>query len=147
MMNTAPRGDLVDEDWRHTPESVVLEADELEAQQLTRISAVVRHDATGDFVGFTEVILADSAPEHAWQGGTAVDPAHRNRGLGRWLKGAMVERLLEERPALRADDTENAHVNEPMLAINTAMGFAPLHTLNDWQAPFAAVRTALEAQP
>ena len=145
MMNTAPRGDLEDEDWRHTPETVVAEADELEAELLIRWSLVVREDATGDFVGFTELLYVDSAPEHAWQGGTAVHPDHRNAGLGRWLKGAMAERLLAERPSTRFVDTENAYTNEPMLRINEAMGFELSHTLNDWQAPVAAIRVALEA--
>lgn len=147
MMNTAPRGDLEDEDWHHTPESLLAQADELEAELLERWTLVVRHDETGAFVGFTEVILAESAPEHAWQGGTAVDPAHRNHGLGRWLKAAMAERLLTERPACRYVTTENAYSNEPMLHINVAMGFELSSTLNDWQASVAAIRTALEAHP
>ena len=146
MMNTAPRGDLEDEDWRHTPASLLAEADELEAELLTRWSLVVRHDESGAFVGFTELLYVDSAPEHAWQGGTAVHPDHRNHGLGRWLKGAMAERVLAERPSTRFVDTENAYSNEPMLRINLAMGFELSHTLNDWQAPVAAVRSALEAR-
>ncbi|HVF32507.1 MAG TPA: GNAT family N-acetyltransferase [Acidimicrobiales bacterium] len=147
MMNTAPRGDLEDEDWRHTPESVLAEADELAAERLQRWSLVVVHDATGDFVGFTEVLFAESAPGHAWQGGTAVRPDHRNHGLGRWLKGAMAERLLAERPAVRFVDTENAYTNEPMLHINLAMGFELAETINDWQASVTDVRAALEAHP
>ena len=31
-----------------------------------------------------------------------------------------------------------------MLNINIAMGFEIIKTINDWQAPVAAVRTALE---
>lgn len=142
MMNTAPRGDLQDVDRDHTLASILAEADELEAEGLVRWSLVTRQEATGDFVGFTEVIFAASAPEHAWQGGTAVHPDHRNRGLGRWLKGAMVERILDERPQVRFVDTENAYSNEPMLHINSAMGFEPMETLNDWQAPVAALRAA-----
>jgi mycothiol synthase len=142
MMNTAPRGDLEDEDWRHTPESVLAQADELEAELLHRWTLVVRHDETGAFVGFTEVLFVDSAPDHAWQGGTAVHPDHRNHGLGRWLKAAMAERLLRDRPKTRFVDTENAYVNEPMLRINEAMGFELALTINDWQAPVAALRTA-----
>lgn len=147
MMNTAPRGDLEDSDRDHTPASILAEADELEAEHLVRWSLVARHDGTGDFVGFTEVIFAESAPEHAWQGGTAVHPDHRNQGLGRWLKGAMAERILEERPEVRFVDTENAYSNDPMLKINVAMGFELLETLNDWQASTVAVRAALEDTP
>lgn len=145
IMNTAPRGDLEDEDWRHTPESLLAEAAELEEELLERWSLIVRHDETGEFVGFTELLFAHSAPEHAWQGGTAVRPDHRNHGLGRWLKGAMVERVSADRPSTRFVDTDNAFTNEPMLNINHAMGFVASQTLNDWQAPVAAIRTALEA--
>jgi GNAT superfamily N-acetyltransferase len=128
----------------HTPESVRAELAELAAAQLFRWSLLAVHEPTGECVGFTDVTMTDASPEHAWQGGTAVRPDHRNHGLGRWLKGAMAERLLAERPALRFVDTENAFVNEPMLNINIAMGFELVKTINEWQAPVAALRTALE---
>ena len=147
IMNTAPRGDLDDEDWRHTPESLLAEAAELEEELLERWSLVVRHEETGEFVGFTELLFAHSAPEHAWQGGTAVRPDHRNHGLGRWLKGAMVERVFADRPSTRFVDTDNAFTNEPMLHINHAMGFEATQTLNDWQVPVAALRRRLEDSP
>jgi GNAT superfamily N-acetyltransferase len=144
IMNTAPRGDLQREDWVHTPSSLRAEAEELAAEQLDRWSLLAIDDATGAPVGFTEVILAESSPEHAWQGGTAVRPDHRGHGLGRWLKAVMAERLLAERPKLRFVDTENAYVNQPMLDINLAMGFELVKTINDWQADVAAIRAALE---
>lgn len=147
LMNTVPHGDLTDEPWQHTVESVLTEAAEQVAQHWHRWVAVTVEEATGAFVGFTEVVLAESTPDHAWQGGTAVHPDHRRRGLGRWLKGAMAERLLAEHPEIRYVNTENAYVNEPMLAINTAMGFEIVHTMSDWQADVAAVRAALTRHP
>ena len=147
LMNTAPKDDLEDCDRDHTPASILAEADDLDAERLVRWSLVAQHEATGDFVGFTEVIFAESAPEHAWQGGTAVHPDHRNHGIGRWLKAAMAERILAERPQVRFVDTENAYSNDAMLHINVAMGFELLETLNDWQAAVAAVRAALGARP
>ena len=144
VMNTAPKGDLEVEPFVHTVESVRAELEELDAAELFRWSLVAMHEPSGECVGFTDVILTDASPEHAWQGGTAVRPDHRNHGLGRWLKGAMAERLLAERSQLRFVDTENAFVNEPMLNINIAMGFELVKTINEWQAPVAAVRGALE---
>jgi GNAT superfamily N-acetyltransferase len=144
IMNTAPKGELEVEAWTHTPETVQAELAELSAAQLFRWSLVAVHEPTGEYVGFTDVVLTDASPEHAWQGGTAVRPDHRNHGLGRWLKGAMAERLLAERPHLRAIDTENAYVNEPMLNINIAMGFELVKTINEWQASVDDVRAALE---
>ncbi|MEZ4642291.1 MAG: hypothetical protein R3E31_06060 [Chloroflexota bacterium] len=32
------------------------------------------------------------------KGDTAVVPAHRGQGLGRWLKAAMLDKMLRERP-------------------------------------------------
>ena len=145
LMNTAPRGELEDEPWVHTPETIRDEVAELVAEGVERWSLVAVEDATGTFAGFTELFFAGSAPEHAWQGGTAVRVEHRNHGLGRWLKATAAERLLSERPHVRFVDTENAYSNEPMLHINIAMGFELIKTVNDWQAPVAAVRTALEA--
>ena len=147
LMNTAPRGDLEDEPWVHTPETILEEAAELVAEKVERWSLVAVEDATGAYAGFTELMFADSAPEHSWQGGTAVRVEHRNHGLGRWLKATMAERAIAERPNVRFVDTENAYSNEPMLNINIAMGFEIIKTVNDWQASVAAVRTALEAQP
>ena len=144
VMNTAPKGELEVEPWVHTPATIRAELEELTTSQLQRWMLVAVHEPTGEYVGFTDVVLADASPEHAWQGGTAVRPDHRNHGLGRWLKGAMAERLLAERPHLQFVDTENAFVNEPMLNINIAMGFELVRTINEWQADVAAIRTALE---
>ena len=145
LMNTAPRGDLEDEPWVHTPETIREEAEELAAEGVERWSLVAVEDATGTFAGFTELMFVESAPEHCWQGGTAVRVEHRNHGLGRWLKATAAERVIAERPRVRFVDTENAYSNEPMLNINIAMGFELIKTVNDWQAPVAAVRSALEA--
>jgi GNAT superfamily N-acetyltransferase len=147
LMNTAPRGDLEDEPWVHTPETTLEEAAELVAEGVERWTLVAVEDATGVFAGFTELMFAESAPEHSWQGGTAVRVEHRNHGLGRWLKATMAERAMAERPLVRVVDTENAYSNEPMLNINVAMGFEIIKTVNDWQVPVAAIRSALEAQP
>ena len=147
LMNTAPRGDLEDEPWVHTPQTIREESAELAAEGVERWTLVAVEDATGTFVGFTELLFVESAPEHSWQGGTAVRVEHRNHGLGRWLKAAAAERLIAERPQVRFVDTENAYSNEPMLHINIAMGFEIIKTVNDWQAPVTAVRTALEAKP
>ena len=147
MMNTAPLGELEDEPWVHTPETMREEAAELVAEGVERWSLVAVHDETSSFAGFTELMFAASAPEHGWQGGTAVKVEHRNHGLGRWLKATMAERVLAERPQVRFVDTENAYSNEPMLKINVAMGFELVKTINDWHAPVAAIREALESQP
>jgi RimJ/RimL family protein N-acetyltransferase len=57
------------------------------------------------------------------QGFTGVRTDGRGRGLGKWLKAAMLLHVCEVYPNLEWVVTENAGSNAPMLAINTRMGF------------------------
>jgi GNAT superfamily N-acetyltransferase len=133
VMNTAPKENLDMDDWHLTPERVR----EREARRAKRRghqwTLIARHDPTGDLAGFTEVGFADWMSDLMWQGDTGVDPAHREKGLGRWLKAAMALRVLDERPEVGRIDTWNAGSNRPMLAINIAMGFRPVKYYGDWQ--------------
>ena len=145
IMNTAPREDFVMDDetmsvenWREM-ESKVIDA------QCRLHNLIAVHRPTGDFAGFTQIETQDLQPELGWQGDTGVDPAHRNKGLGRWLKAAMIKRVMELHPDLERVDTWNAGSNEPMLNINFAMGFEPVHVSNTWQGSLAEVRERFRA--
>lgn len=108
-----------------------------------RWSIFARHTATGELVGFTEMGYHPAQPETIDQGGTAVRPAHRGHGLGRWLKAAMLERVLRERPGVEDIRTGNAASNEAMLRINRELGFRPWIAATAWQAPVERVREYL----
>lgn len=145
VMNTAPREDLVVDDetlsvetWRETEANVI-------ASQCRLHNLIAVHRPTGDFAGFTQIKTQDLQPELGWQWNTGVDPAHRNKGLGRWLKAAMIKRVMELHPELERIDTWNAGSNEPMLNINVAMGFRPVHVSNAWQGALADVRERFRA--
>jgi mycothiol synthase len=126
VMNTAPRGEMDMEDQVFTP-TLVRQFEEAMRARGTRLWVVAaREDATGDLAGFTALFLPKHRRWQAQQGDTGVEPAHRNRGLGRWLKAVNLLRLLDERPDVQVVDTENAGSNAPMLGINVALGFRPL---------------------
>ena len=133
VMNTAPRGELDLEDEVYTPE-MIREFEGSMVRKGTRIwTLAARHDATGELVGYTALFLRKHRPWHAQQGDTGVDPIHRDKGLGRWLKAVNLRRLLDERPDVQVVDTGNASSNEPMLNINVALGFRPLAELESVQ--------------
>jgi hypothetical protein len=60
-----------------------------------------------------------------------VDPDHRGRSLGKWLKGAVNLAALEGWDGGVYQETGNAFTNEAMLAINHAMGFRHELTMTD----------------
>jgi GNAT superfamily N-acetyltransferase len=143
VMNTAPRDDLELEDWVQTPERW-REGEARRAEQgYTSWTLVTRHDATDELVGYTEFEFPPNAPEAAWQGATAVDPTHRDKGIGRWLKATNCLRLLAEKPAVEYVDTWNAYSNAPMLGINIAMGFEVVKSFSEYQIPAEALATRL----
>lgn len=144
VMNTAPLEDL---DW-DDEELTVEQLRELETWDRGREAVpwvlIARHVPTRELAGFTVIIESPLWPSIAWQGDTGVRPEHRNRGLGRWLKASNALRLLDERPDVEVVTTWNAGSNEPMLAINYAMGFAPLEWWGELQAEAKTVRERLE---
>ncbi|HET9443746.1 MAG TPA: GNAT family N-acetyltransferase [Acidimicrobiales bacterium] len=144
VMNTAPRDELEVDDEAMPPEHL----GEREEQRLRAglhwwtLAAV--EDATGDFAGFTQLYFSGWRDEIAFQGDTGVNPAHRDRGLGRWLKAAMLLRLLDQRPAVAEIDTWNAGSNDAMLGINHALGFRVIEVWWAYQGELAVIAKALE---
>ena len=146
IMNSAPRDGLDMADETMTPAQLVAQEAAFHAAGRRWWTVAAVEAATGRIAGFTELFFTPWRDHLAFQGNTGVDPAHRNRGLGRWLKAAMLLRLLEEKPAVRHVDTYNAASNDAMLAINVALGFRPLLAWSDWQAPVGRLAGRLGAR-
>lgn len=145
VMNSAPRDDLDMEDWIITPEMVRDWERSMVATNEERWSLFIRHDESGQLVGFTEVGWNASMPKTVFQWGTGVRPEHRGYALGKWLKAAMAVRVIDARPDVVDIRTGNADSNDPMLGINTMMGFKPYISHTVWQTTVEQVRTYLNA--
>jgi len=76
---------------------------------------------------------------------TGVFPQYRNKGLGRWLKAAMLDKVLKERPQVKYVRAGNADSNAVMLKINTALGFKPYTADALWQVELQKVLDYLNA--
>lgn len=143
VMNTAPTEDFEEEDEVMTPEIWRDIESKMGSRGRYILTYVARHRPTGEFAGFTTVAYKRLQPDLVEQWDTGVDPKHRNKGLGRWVKAAMALRLRDEYPDVRRIDTENAGSNAPMLSINVDMGFKPILIQNVWQGDLATIRRAL----
>lgn len=133
VMNTAPREKLDMEDMHMTPEQL-RQTEQMETAMGTqRWTLYVSDAATGRFAGFTEVRWNPASPAIVNQGGTGVFPEFRGLGLGRWLKAAMLARILQDRSEAKFVRTGNADSNAAMLGINQALGFTPYISRCVWQ--------------
>jgi mycothiol synthase len=136
VMNDAPRFEGEAEATYSVEELLAVEAASVAAHQ-EWWNLGVRHDATGELVGISEVYLPTARPWIVFQGDTGVDPAHRGHGLGAWMKAVNHLRLRDERPDVEIVQTWNASSNEPMLRINRALGFAPVQRFQSWFLPLS----------
>jgi GNAT superfamily N-acetyltransferase len=147
VMNTEPRDDLEIEDVKWTKEELRQIEASLAEQKVERWTMYVREKKTGSLAGYTEVFWSPFEPETLYQGDTGVFPEYRGRGLGKWLKAAMLEKVLRDRPQVKRVRTGNANSNAPMLKINHELGFKPYKQWTTWQVELAQVLEYLRSSP
>jgi GNAT superfamily N-acetyltransferase len=145
VMNTAPRENLDVGDTRITPELLIQNDEAMSAMGAERRAYYAVDAASGKFVGLTDITVRPELPDRVWVGDTAVDPAHRGQGLGKWLKAAITRHILDDLPGVRWVITWNAGSNEPMLAINHELGFRAVAEYTTWQVPVTELRALLAA--
>ena len=145
-INLAPRGDLQMEDEHWTPAQIRQFEKAARARGNQTWMMYVRHKSSRKIAGWSDVAWNPNRPEILQQQGTAVFPEFQNRGLGRWLKAAMLEKVLRDRPQVRFVRTGNADSNAPMLKINTELGFTPFRSHYTWQVDTANVAEYLRAR-
>lgn len=132
LSNLAPREDLDMGDWVSTPETwreMYSKADERGAVHHTMII----REPNGDISGLTEVWFNQVRETLLHQDLTGVDPKYRGRGLGKWLKAAMLQHARENYPKLDWVVTGNANSNGPMLSINHRLGFKEYRASTSYQ--------------
>lgn len=101
------------------------------------------HEATGEVVGLTEVVVAAQHPDRADQYDTVVVPEHRGYGLGRAIKARMLFELRSSEPRLSSVQTWNAYDAEGMLKVNAELGFRPDREWREYEADVAELAHTL----
>jgi GNAT superfamily N-acetyltransferase len=143
-MNLAPRDDLGLEDSVWTPGMLRQIDDALEEKGIERWVVYGRSRDSGELAGYTELFWRPDRPDALEQGDTAVRVEHRRRGLGRWLKAAMLHRVLVERPQVEWVRTAGARSNTSMRRINDQLGFCSFKTWRLWNAALEQLSRYLE---
>jgi GNAT superfamily N-acetyltransferase len=133
LYNSAPVDRLEIESHHYTVDMLRQWEKNLFAQGYTRWTLALRDCSTGKLAGMTEIFWNRDTPMIVGQGFTGVLAEYRGRGLGHWLKAAMVRKVVEDHPETRILRTGNANSNEPMLKINREMGFQPYIEETFWQ--------------
>lgn len=131
-MNDAPRGPNEEDDVFKPEQVQEYEQRHVDAGYLLWTYAAI-HQPTGEIAGYTQLFPSPWRPQFAHQEDTGVMPAHRNRGLGRWLKAQMLVKLLDEKPETEQVITWNATINEAMLGINRELGFKAVREWGEWE--------------
>jgi mycothiol synthase len=145
VSNQQPLGDLEIEDMHMTPEQIRQAETNIFARGNQRWTFYVIDRATGKFAGYTETVWNPNRPEVLRQDMTGVFPQYRNKGLGRWLKAAMLDKVLKERPEVKYVRTGNADSNAAMLKINNELGFKPYMADTLWQVELQKVLDYLQS--
>jgi mycothiol synthase len=144
LTNQQPHSALEVEDIHITPVQLRQLEQQLFARGNLRWTFYASEKATGKFAGYTETVWNPNRPEILRQDMTGVFPEYRNRGLGRWLKAAMLARVLKERPEVKLVRTGNADTNAAMLKINRELGFQPYMATALWQVDIERVQEYLK---
>ncbi|HUR77526.1 MAG TPA: GNAT family N-acetyltransferase [Acidimicrobiales bacterium] len=144
LHNDAPMEDIPVGERQTTADQIRAQGARASAFGREYWTLIAKHRATGEPVGYTEMLFPSEDPKLASQGATAVSGKHRGYALGRWLKATMLERVMAERPEVACIRTFNADSNDPMLAINFAMGFKNLYPACRWLIERQDAETWLE---
>ena len=131
LMTEAPQGELelqeeVFDAARIRSDEAVMEASG--RRKLVTVAAA----ADGELVAYSEIVVPRDDPEVAHQWGTLVRPDHRGHRLGLATKVANLRWLQASEPGRRRLVTYNAEVNQPMIAVNEALGFRPVGRLGEF---------------
>lgn len=146
LLNTMPFDDL------DHGEIVVTPAQQEEGyERMAQLGGIhhvmVVREPDGSISGMTDVEWFPQQKHIVSQGFTGVDPSQRGRGLGKWLKAAMLEHVRETYPDTEYIVTGNANSNDPMLSINKRMGFKEHRGGSSYQISRDALAGFLSSRP
>jgi mycothiol synthase len=132
MLNTMPFEQMDIGDIIVTPARLAEWYARRDMEGVSEYTMLTREPA-GIISGITDMNYSPHMPTFIHQGFTGVRSDARGRGLGKWLKAAMLLHVHAIYPEVEWALTQNAGSNEPMLAINRKMGFRKHRASSEYQ--------------
>lgn len=133
----APSDDLHPQEEEWDAERLREQHDRIRAAGRRVVETAARHVPPGRLVGFTQLAVPPAEPTRGYQQDTLVLAEHRGHALGLRLKAVNTLALMHALPEVASMRTWNAASNEPMLAINRALGYAVDGYSRAWQTSLA----------
>jgi GNAT superfamily N-acetyltransferase len=146
MLNTIPFEDLDHGEIVITPDHMRDYYARLEIAD-ERLHTILTREPDGVISAITDTSWAPHRPTMVEQRFTGVRPDARGRGLGKWIKAAMLAHIHELHPAAEWVATENAGSNGPMLAINKKLGFKQFRAETEYQISRDGLSARIRKQP
>ena len=143
LLNTVPWEEMDHGDVVVTPEQMREWYSRMEIRG-DRQHSVVAREPDGSISGMTDVDWGPYRKTIIHQQLTAVHPHARGRGLGKWIKAAMLLHVRDLYPNALYIDTANAGSNAPMLAINRKLGFEQYRVSTEYQISRERLATRLK---
>jgi len=109
--------------------SYKLEVNELKSSQESAAKnnvyelSYLLYDQQNKLIGFTSLGINKNNPETGYQHLTGITKNYRGKGLGKYLKVAMLLKLLNSYPDLKKLETEIHGENEMSIGMNESIGF------------------------
>ncbi|MEO7804163.1 MAG: GNAT family N-acetyltransferase [Actinomycetota bacterium] len=97
----------------------------------------------GAISSMTDVFWSPHTPTMVHQGFTGVKTEYRGRGLGKWVKAAMLLYLRGKIEDIHWIVTDNAGTNKWMLDINEELGFKQYKPQSSYQIGIEGIKTHL----
>jgi mycothiol synthase len=112
-----------------------------------RLHTILAREPDGLISALTDTSWAPHRPAIIEQQFTGVRPDARGRGLGKWVKAAMLAHLRVLYPDAQWVATDNAGSNAPMLAINKKLGFKQYRAGTEYQISRDALAARIKRTP
>lgn len=140
-----PRADSYAEPYQSWPAEALRRLNETNRQTANQVLTLILKDLSGKFIGLTDLNVHIPHPHRIYQGMTGIDPAYRGKGLGSWLKLAMLLHVWNAFPDFEIIDTDCNVLNHPVQRMNEGIGFVRTGEGWEYEIDFHQLKHSLES--